>query len=357
MKFTFFVQGEGRGHLIQAITLKEQLEKRGHLISAVFVSSSPARKLPDFFAQRMGITPKLIGGPVFIADKNGKGVSFWRSLFATLKNSLKWPKYFKEIAITLNEENPDVIVSFYEPLSGLYRLISNKRRPFFLIGHQFFVEHPSFIFPKKRFLEKKFFIFYNRLLSLGGAKKIALSFCDAPNLIEKNLFVCPPLIRGEIKNFLSEHHNYIMAYLLNHGYSEEIENWCKKNPGSQVEAFSDQQKNSSLENLHFNPINDVTFAECLRNCSIYLSTAGFESICEAAYLDKNIIMVPTKNHYEQLCNAHDAERVGVAIMSDTFNPDILLDEKKAQLSKNRETFKNWADLNSNKIISILENVK
>ena len=36
-------------------------------------------------------------------------------------------------------------------------------------------------------------------------------------------------------------------------------------------------------------------------CKAYASTAGFESVCEAMYLGKPILMVPA--HIEQDCNA------------------------------------------------------
>ena len=35
MKFLFIVQGEGRGHLTQAITLEEILRRNGHEVVAV----------------------------------------------------------------------------------------------------------------------------------------------------------------------------------------------------------------------------------------------------------------------------------------------------------------------------------
>lgn len=44
MKFLFIVQGEGRGHLTQAITLEEMLLRNGHEVVEV---QSPNQKIPD----------------------------------------------------------------------------------------------------------------------------------------------------------------------------------------------------------------------------------------------------------------------------------------------------------------------
>ncbi len=50
MRYVFIVQGEGRGHLTQAISMERLLRESGHEVAAVLVGKSPARKLPAFFA-------------------------------------------------------------------------------------------------------------------------------------------------------------------------------------------------------------------------------------------------------------------------------------------------------------------
>ena len=43
-----------------------------------------------------------------------------------------------------------------------------------------------------------------------------------------------------------------------------------------------------------------------------MGSAGFESICEAFYLGKPVLAIPTAGHYEQTLNGWDAERAGAA---------------------------------------------
>ena len=45
----FIVQGEGRGHLTQAITLEEILLRNGHEVVEVLVGKSSSRRLPGIF--------------------------------------------------------------------------------------------------------------------------------------------------------------------------------------------------------------------------------------------------------------------------------------------------------------------
>ncbi|MCD8263737.1 MAG: hypothetical protein LUD02_05910 [Tannerellaceae bacterium] len=49
MKLLFIIQGEGRGHLTQALALSRQLTAEGHEIVAALVGKSPSRRLPSFF--------------------------------------------------------------------------------------------------------------------------------------------------------------------------------------------------------------------------------------------------------------------------------------------------------------------
>ena len=48
-KFILAVQGEGRGHMTQAITMYEMLIEQGHTVCAVILGASERRQAPPFF--------------------------------------------------------------------------------------------------------------------------------------------------------------------------------------------------------------------------------------------------------------------------------------------------------------------
>ena len=62
--------------------------------------------------------------------------------------------------------------------------------------------------------------------------------------------------------------------------------------------------------LSFHQLNDTLFVRYMAGARAYATTAGFESVCEAMYLGKPVLMVPT--HIEQACNAFDAVHAGAA---------------------------------------------
>ena len=55
----------------------------------------------------------------------------------------------------------------------------------------------------------------------------------------------------------------------------------------------------------------------------YATTSGFESICEALYFHKPILMIPV--HLEQEFNAYDASLSGAGITTKKFNLSKLIE--------------------------------
>ena len=55
MKYLFIVQGEGRGHLTQAMTMEKMLSAHGHEVVGMLVGKSKTRMLPEFFLH--GVKP------------------------------------------------------------------------------------------------------------------------------------------------------------------------------------------------------------------------------------------------------------------------------------------------------------
>lgn len=54
MKILFIVQGEGRGHLTQAISMEKLLRSNGHEVVEVLVGKSESRRLPGFLSEHSG---------------------------------------------------------------------------------------------------------------------------------------------------------------------------------------------------------------------------------------------------------------------------------------------------------------
>ena len=79
MKFLFIVQGEGRGHLTQAITLEEMLLRNGHEVVEVLVGKSSSRTLPGFFNRNIHAPVKRFISPNFQPTADNKRADLKKS--------------------------------------------------------------------------------------------------------------------------------------------------------------------------------------------------------------------------------------------------------------------------------------
>lgn len=353
MKFIFLIQGEGRGHITQAVSLNEILITYGHEICEVFIGRSSQRKLPEFLLTQIKSPVKYIQSPNFFRDSKNKGIKIFISI---IHNLLKAPVYISNLKAIYNSiiiYKPDVLINFNELHGGLLFLFYRLKIAHYCIGHQYFFNHPNFKFPVKRNIIQHIFLkIHTRVTSIKATKIIALSYYDCPDIPKKKLFVVPPLIRREIKRSKAELKNFLTGYILNSGYSENIIKWHSLNSHEKLIVFWDENYNKNIDdNLIFYQIEEKKFIESIISCKGLFTTAGFESICEALYLGKPVLINPVQNHYEQDCNAFDAAKAGAGIIDYSFNISKLL-EHISIYSKN-ETFKEWCNLSDNKMLSLL----
>lgn len=346
MKFLFIVQGEGRGHMTQAISLSSMLKANGHQVVHVLVGKSNKREIPKFFFDKIGAPVSPFESPNFVFDNSNKKINIPKTI---LYNAFKFGIFIKslnQIHTIAKKTQPDVIVNFYDLLAGLYSGIYRPKARYICIGHQYLLNHPDFQFPKGFTVDKLLMRINTAFTSLRADRHLALSFRPMKNLEKKKIYVVPPLLRTEITSLLPEDKGYILGYMLNSGYAEDIEKWHREHQEYDLHFFWDKkdapEELKITSKLTFHKINDQKFLEMMSKCGSYSSTAGFESICEAMYLGKPIMMVPTYGHFEQACNAIDASIAGGGIHSTTFNLSNLLDyiPKHKDVSKD---FRAWAN--------------
>lgn len=80
MKMLFIIQGEGRGHLTQALSLRQKLADEGHQVVGVLVGKSPARRIPDFFMEKINAPVYSFESPNFLPTAKNKQVNLLKSI-------------------------------------------------------------------------------------------------------------------------------------------------------------------------------------------------------------------------------------------------------------------------------------
>jgi uncharacterized protein (TIGR00661 family) len=357
MKAIFIVQGEGRGHMTQALAMEQILIEAGHEVVQIIIGTSNRRDVPSYFKNKTQAPIHAVASPNFFYDKGKKSINLFKTF--TL-NLFALPKFFVELRSInrlVKEHKPDVIINFYDILGGLYFNFFRPKVRRICIAHQYLAEHEEFPFAEGFPFQKACFKAANTLTSIGAHKKIALSFRNYLNKTDA-ISIAPPLLRKEVYDLSPIKGDYILAYVVNSGYAYDLMEWHEHNRKIKLHCFWDNkdQKDewSPWKNLTFHHINDQKFLSYMENCLGYVSTAGFESICEAMYLGKPVMMVPVENQYEQACNALDAVKNGAGIASDKFALEDFLNYLSTHDDKNRDWFKSWVQSNKPIILNELE---
>lgn len=341
MKILFIIQGEGRGHLTQALSLRQKLADEGHQLVGVLVGKSPARRLPDFFSQRIEAPVYPFESPNFLPSAKNKQVNLLRSVAYNVLRLHTYGASIRYIARMIKETEADVVINFYELLTGLTYLFCRPKALMVCIAHQYLFLHPDFVFPKENRLSLASLKFFTRLTAIGATKKLALSFRKMREVPAEGIVVVPPLLRKEVLEMSPEKGDYLHGYLLNSGFSEEIRAWHKIHPTINLHFFWDKKDvrpEVKVDNhLSFHQLDDKLFVRYMAGAKAYATTAGFESVCEAMYLGKPVLMVPT--HIEQACNAFDAAQAGAGVSADRFDLDTLLQLSETHLPD--PSFSHW----------------
>ena len=346
MRFLFVVQGEGRGHMTQALSLKQILERNGHEICAVAVGKSQSRMVPKFFSERMGVPIFTFDSPNFKTDPDHRAISILGTALENLRRLPLFARSVMKLHKAVRFYRPDVVVNFFESLIAVYAAFCPSRPRMVCIGHQFLMLHPQFPFPAMNPMAKQAMLLFVRLCGLGADLRLALSFRKMPDLKSRKLVVVPPLLRVELKTLTPVTEDFILAYVLNDGYANDLAAKQCRRPEVKICGFWDRKDAAKVtkvqENLVFHQLDDIAFLEAMSRCRGLMCTAGFESVCEAMYLGKPVYMMPAGRQMEQQCNALDASFSGAGIWGCDFDLERFM-EYLSHHSGNASEFRDWVD--------------
>lgn len=361
--FLFVVQGEGRGHMTQAMALYDLLTREGHEVVCVAVGSTSLCEVPEFFRKKFECPVVAVQSPRFAKDRNGRSISVLRTVWDTLKNIPEHLHGVKVIRRLVEFHRPDVILNFYDPLVSLFALTSRHRPRIVSIAHQYIYLHPSFEFPEGRRWERMLIRKYTAFTSARSDMRLAISLYDLPALRSPAVEVIPPILRTEALQHAVVTKEHILVYLVNAGYMQDIIDWHKRHPEVPLHVFTDspvvrEQYGGCWKvdgALSFHSLNGQLFLEYLSSCKALASTAGFETIAEAMYMGKPVLMVPVEGHYEQYCNARDARRSGAGIHAKKFTLTKLVNYMMFH-QVNIERFRQWVDSGNMRILGALNSL-
>lgn len=311
--------------MTQALSASAMLSRLGHELVGVVAGANGVRELPDYFARGFPVSVRSLPSPGFVLRES-------RSIdpFATAGRALRQFGTFRtsvdQLRTRIMESGAELVLNFFEPLTGLLQLFRPLTIPVVALAHQFLIQHPNRIRIRGRRLED---LGMRLFVSVVGcrSRKVALSFYPAPAVPSRRLSIAPPLLRAELFNRNPQDGGSLLVYLVNHGYSEQIRAWHAANPGTRIHCFYDRPGAPPVEevapSLFFHQLDGKLFLDMMARCGAVACTAGFESVCEALWLGKPLLIVPVEGHFEQQLNAAEAQKHGLAEVDSRFDLTVL----------------------------------
>lgn len=363
MRALFIVQGEGRGHLTQAISLAQLLQRAGHTVVGAWVNVAAGRPIPAFFAEQFAAPVTPVEGPLLVYNSQTCALDLLATIGGVLRNLTRYRQSLRQLDVAIQTEEPDIVVNFFELLGGLTYGLYRPRAPMVCIAHQCMALHPDFPFPPGQWLDRLLFKGLIRLNTWGATERLGLSFDEQPDQRDQRLRVMPPLLRSELMtcqaNAVSQPaDDYVLAYTTQPGLQREVLDAHAQCPDVPIRYFhpTTQHVDQRSATLQFNPIDGRRYLDAMQHCQAVLTTAGFESVCEALYLGKPVLMMPQPRHYEQACNALDGQRAGAGIADTGFNLSRLMAFTRQYDPATGERFRAWQAQGSYSFVAALQQV-
>ena len=363
LRVLFAVQGEGRGHMTQALAVAEMLRRAGHEICGVLMGRSHRRPLPAFFTD--GIAAPIIPfeSPTFVTSKGDAGFRVGATVGHIVAGVPRYASGLRTIHRTVRDLQPDLVVNFYEGLMGLYTAAMRPRVPVVAVGHQYMFLHPTYRHAASRPMAAALARFWTRISSFGAANRLALSLYEADDLPALGVEVVPPVLRDRVFELArtstpsGDGQPYLLVYLLEAAMSDDLKTWCEANPSVRVHCFWDQSAEGEEvqhgENLTFHGLSGDRFLRMMAGSAGVVCTSGFESVSEAFLMGKPLLMVPVPNHFEQQWNAADAASLGAGLIGEGLDLSALVDYLPHHRPK-QDVFRAWTESAEQQVVRALE---
>ena len=306
-------------------------------METVFAGSRGGDWPPDYFRDAFGEKLEIFHSPYLLRTPNRKGIYVGRTILFNLVRSFAYLIEVRRIRKKINELGPDVVFNLYDLVGALAlrRISPGIRR--IGISHQFFLHLDGYRCPGGSTLHRRLLALHTRLVMGSCDRVLALSFRESAG--NERITVVPPLIRRKVRELSYRPGERYLAYLLTGGFFFDLILLSREYPGLEADVFTGLTTEMELPpGIRLYRPDQELFLEKLSVCRAVITTSGFDTVAEAAFLGIPLAVIPVQNHYEQWCNSYDVEASGIGIRA--TRPDAsMLDRLRPTENMN---YREWA---------------
>ena len=345
----FIVQGEGKGHMSQALALKEFLDEAGHTVEAVLLGTGKPDDVPDYFKKVFDHKLRIFRSPCFLRTPNKKGIYVGRTLGFNLLYSVGYLKEIARIRREIDVLRPDVIFNFYELLGALAMRKAAPGIRKIGLGHHFYIHLNEKLFKTGPVWHRVLLRMHSNLIMKSCNRVLALSFRNEQG--SAAIQVVPPLVRREFREMHYVPGDSYLVYLLQEGFFYELVQLARSIPGFQADLFTSLTPAIEIpEGIRIHSYDAKKFSKLMASCKGLITTAGFDSAAEAACHGIPLAVIPSHNHFEQRCNGTDITAKGIGVSVSRIDQGILEKMKP----KDAREYRAWVDQAGDTIINSMK---
>ena len=297
MRILYGIQATGNGHLSRARELIRFLNQYGHDIHVVLSGRDPklireTKHLEPFDSFR-GLTYINQNGRINLLKTAGQ---------------LKIIQFCKDI-LSFNAKGIDLVITDFEPISAFVAKKCNI--PSIGIAHQYaFCYRIPFV----------------NIVSISYLYLRYFMTVDYPVGLHWHHFnqpILPPIVPDNLRR-AEEKKAKILVYLP-WEENEDIRLLLHPITSHQFYIYSNFEKSSDVDNLHYRPFSRVDFLLDLADCSGVISNAGFSLSSEALHLGKKLLVKPQGGQIEQESNAATLSGMKLGVSTKKLSTEIVQD--------------------------------
>ncbi len=300
MRIVYGVQSTGKGHLARFAALKPLFDADEH---ELLVIVSGLDEPPDYFLGSIGSSRCERMTSFHMADDGLGGISKRKTAKAFVTNMPELLSSLYRGHKLISAFDPDLIVSDFDPITGSPMVAPSV----------FKVGIGNWAMPRGPQVDRLAGLRFERF-NVNLAAKLCTSGVDV--LLSCHLYpydeAClPPILRPDIDDVARANRGHLLVYHSFKGRLEPIAAYARRHKNREIIVYGYESPPLNMpENMHFET-NTRRFLSDLATCDTYVGTAGFQSICEAFYLGKKIVVQPIEGHYEQKWNAAKLEELSM----------------------------------------------
>ena len=313
MRILYGVNGEGLGHATRSEVVIGSL-LREHDVQVM--ASGAAFK---YLEGRLGNVSEVFG-PSFAMD-HGE-IRRWATVRYTMAAATReLPGSVRRWMDVVGEWRPDVVVTDFEPLSGIYA--RSSRTPLVCVDNIHMIDrcrHDEEITAGAREDFRIARAVTRAMVPTAGDYVITTFF--KPPLLRGRTTLVPPIVRPDIVAAEPTRGDHLLVYS---GGSDALTDALRDcGVPSRVYGMRDGEEVGTTDgSIAYRARSIDGFLEDLVSARGVITGGGFSLLSEAVYLGKPVLSIPLHGQFEQLMNARYLAREGFGLCAEEVSPAIL----------------------------------